>query len=121
MAYRRPSCAMARRSADCLFLVLGLLAMADMLPAQTGAGQIQGTVRDATGAVVPSAAVVLEHVQTGNKYQSTSSEAGIYVFPALQTGSYNLRISVPGMEMWEGQILLQVGQQAVVDAALKVA
>jgi hypothetical protein len=91
------------------------------LQAQTGAGQIQGTVRDASGAVVPGAAVTLEHVQTKSKFQSTSSDVGFFVFPSLQTGEYILTVASTGMEIWQGQVILPVGQQAVVDPSLKVA
>lgn len=92
-----------------------------VLHAQTGVGQIQGTVRDATGAVIPNAAIVLEHVQTGNKFQTTTSNVGFFVFPSLQTGEYRLSASSTGMQTWQGQVLLPLGQQAVVDVAMKVA
>ena len=51
------------------FFAAGLLA-------QTGAGQIQGTITDATGAVVPRAAVTLENVKTENRFQAVTSEVG---------------------------------------------
>src|SRR5260370_1108682 len=104
-----------------LLPLVGCLFAACIVRAQTGVGQIQGSVRDASGAVIPGARVALEHAQTGNKYQSKSSEAGAYVFPALQTGDYNLTVSSAGMDTWQGKVVLQVGQQAVVDVALKIA
>src|SRR5437763_15407200 len=88
---------------------------------QTGVGQIQGAVNDATGAVIPNAAVTLDHVQTGNKFESTTSSVGFYVFPSLQTGEYKLTVSSPGLQKWEGQVVLRVGQQAVVNVSLEVA
>ena len=39
-------------------------AFAAGLWAQTGVGQIQGTITDTSGAVIPNAAVTLEHIQT---------------------------------------------------------
>ena len=42
-----------RKRALLLGAVLALLAMADTVRAQTATGQITGTVKDATGAVVP--------------------------------------------------------------------
>ena len=48
------------------------------LRAQTGVGQIQGTVRDATGAVIPNASVALEHTPTHNQFQTTSSSTGYF-------------------------------------------
>jgi hypothetical protein len=100
--------------------MFGVALLAAALHAQTGVGQIQGTVSDASGAAVPNAAVALEHVQTANKFQTTTSGVGFFVFPSLQTGEYRLTVTAAGMENWQGQILLRVGQQAVVDPALRV-
>jgi hypothetical protein len=49
----------------CAILVC-LLSFALRLPGQTGAGRIQGTAKDATGAVIPNARVTAEDVNTGN-------------------------------------------------------
>lgn len=88
---------------------------------QTGSGRIQGTITDSTGAVMPNAAVSLEHVQTANKFQSTSNATGFFVFPTLQTGDYRVVVTAPGMQRWQGQLLLQVGQQSVVNPSLEIA
>ena len=68
----------------------GYVILAAAAYAQTGVGQIQGTVSDPSGAVVPNAAVVLTNVQTENRFQTTTSEAGSYVFPSLVPGEYSL-------------------------------
>ena len=88
---------------------------------QTGVGQIQGSVSDSTGAVIPGATVELEQVQTSNKFRSVTSDVGFYVFPSLPPGAYRLAITAAGMQRWEGQVDLPLGQQAVVNAALAVA
>src|SRR6266436_6570444 len=101
----------------CVFLLcLGLVAAT--LCAQTGVGQIQGTVTDASGAVVPNAAVTLENVLTDNRFQSVSSETGFYVFPSLVPGEYRLNVAAPGMQKWEGKATLVAGQRAVINAIL---
>jgi len=84
-------------------------------------GQIQGTVSDASGAVVPSATVVLANVQTDNRFQTTSSEVGFYVFPSLVPGEYRLTVTAGGMQKWEGTAALAAGQRAVINASLEVA
>jgi hypothetical protein len=89
--------------------------------AQTGVGQIQGTVSDSTGAVIPNASVSLEHAQTDIKFQTTTNAAGFYVFPSLQTGDYVISISVPGMQRWQGKAVLAAGQRGVIDAQLEIA
>jgi hypothetical protein len=88
--------------------------------AQTGTGSIQGTVRDATGAVLPGAKLTLTHTQTTRQYTTTSTEVGFYLFPSVQTGAYQIRVEAPGMETWQGDLVLQVGQTAEVNPTLKV-
>ncbi len=104
-----------------LFTVSVFSLLTAICPGQTGVGQIQGTVSDSTGAVVPGAAVELEQVQTSNKFQTMTSDVGFYVFPSLPTGEYRVSVSSAGMQRWEGQVQLPLGQQAVVNATLQVA
>lgn len=101
--------------------VLCVLTTPAVVLSQTGSGRIQGTITDSTGAVMPNAAVSLEHVQTANKFQSTSNATGFFVFPTLQTGDYRVVVTAPGMQRWQGQLLLQVGQQSVVNPSLEIA
>jgi hypothetical protein len=98
-----------------------LLLAAVSLHAQTGVAQIQGVATDATGAVVPNAAVALANAQTGIKFETTTNAVGFYVFPSLQSGDYRLTITAPGLQKWEGQATLRAGQEAVIDATLQVA
>src|SRR6185369_10057893 len=93
-----------------LFLCAGLLAVASY--AQTGVGQIQGTVTDTSGAIVPHAAVSLANTQTDARLQTTTSEVGSFVFPALVPGDYRLTITMTGMQKWEGTATLVAGQRA---------
>ena len=107
---------MLKRTVACLCLAL----LATALDAQTGVGQIQGRVADATGAVVPGATVVLENTRTVNRSQTTSTEAGFYVFPSLVPGDYRLTVTAAGMQKWEGTAKLAAGQRGVIDAVLEV-
>ena len=60
-----------------LLSICACAAFAAALSAQTGVGQIQGTITDTSGAVIPNAAVMLEHIQTENKFQTTTNAAGL--------------------------------------------
>ncbi len=106
---------MGVRCVALLFLLLAGWAFA-----QTGAGRIQGTVNDASGAVVPGAKVTATHVPTGRPSSTTSNEVGFYLFPSAQNGPYSIVIEAAGMEPFKGEFLLQTGQTAVVDAVLRV-
>jgi len=63
--------------------VLALLAAAGTANAQTATGQITGTVKDATGAVVPGVTVTVISELTGSKRETTTGQAGNYVVPLL--------------------------------------
>lgn len=87
---------------------------------QTGTGNVQGVVRDATAAVVARARVSIEQVATTRKYETTTNDVGFYLFPSLQPGNYTMTVEAPGMQTWQGQVLLETGQTAVVDTQLAV-
>jgi hypothetical protein len=89
--------------------------------AQTGTGGIQGTVKDASGAMVPGAKVAITHTPTTRQYNTITTEVGFYLFPSVQMGPYQITVEAPGMEPWKGELVLQVGQIAEVNPQLKIA
>src|SRR5262245_14632642 len=103
-----------------LLCVLGFTLLPPLLSAQTGVAELQGTVTDASGALIPGAPIALEHVQTSNKFQTSTNETGFFVFPSLQPGEYRLTVDFAGMNKWEGQVILQVGRRVVVNPVLQV-
>ena len=63
-----------------------------LLPAgaQTILGSIIGTVKDATGAAVPGAAVTAQNIATGLTVKATSDNNGSYQIPNLPAGTYKV-------------------------------
>lgn len=66
--------------------------------AQTDRGTIRGTVSDPTEAVVANARVTVTGVSNGERRSVTTGEEGIFVFPELPPGLYNLRIEAAGFK-----------------------
>ncbi|PYV23131.1 MAG: hypothetical protein DMG24_14770, partial [Acidobacteria bacterium] len=97
-----------------------LLAGAAVGWAQTGAGTIQGTVKDPSDAVVPGANVKIVQTQTALKRDTTTNASGFFVFPSALIGPYTLTVEAPGMETWNAELTLQAGQTAEIDPVLKV-
>jgi len=64
--------------------------------AQTFRGGINGSVTDATGAVVPNAEVTATDTATGVVHTTKSSSAGDFLFQDLPLGSYTISVAVPG-------------------------
>ncbi len=86
--------------------------------AQSGAGSIQGTVADSSGAVVPGASVHVVNQATGVAASTTSNGVGFYQVPDLFTGTYTVTISAPGMRAYSQTIDLLVAQIAVINAQM---
>ena len=88
--------------------------------AQTGAGNIQGVVKDPTGAVIPAANITLVRIDTGRAYSATANQVGFYLMPALDPGQYKITAQAEGMQSWEGQMMLRTAETAVVNVTLAV-
>ncbi len=61
-------------------------------------GQIVGTVKDPSGAVVPNVDLEVTDVGTGNRQTGKSTDEGGFVFPALQPGHYRMLATATGFE-----------------------
>jgi Carboxypeptidase regulatory-like domain len=69
-------------------IVFTTFILAAALPAQSTFNQsIQGTVQDATGAVVPNATVTVTNAETNLTRSAVSNESGNTSFPICQSGS----------------------------------
>jgi hypothetical protein len=88
-------------------------------------GTIRGTVTDPSGAAVANASVSAKETNTGIVRKSATNESGIFVFPDLPIGAYELKISAsgfasqdrPNLDLLTGQtidlpIQLSVGTQS---------
>jgi hypothetical protein len=71
-------------------------------------GSIRGTVVDNTSALIPAAQVTLTSTGTGVTRTATTNQTGIFVFPDVPIGGYDLQISKSGFrtEQRKGLTLL---------------
>ena len=103
-----------------MWFLLGLIAPSLPGAAQTF-GEITGIVTDPSGALISGARVAVKNKATGAARSAVSNEAGVYSFPSLPPGSYDLRVEKEGFRSSVRQgIELQVQQTARVDAALPI-
>ena len=85
-------------------------------------GQISGSVRDATGAVVPGAQVAITNQATGVTNPVRTNEAGEFILPALTAGTYEVSAEAKGFQkVSQRDIVLQVGGKVRVELTLQVA
>src|SRR4029453_3026392 len=76
-------------------LVFFALLTLSICTAQTNVGRITGTVTDASGASVPDCPVDAVDPQ-GQKESPRTGQNGVYVFPSLTAGTYELRVEKIG-------------------------
>lgn len=88
----------------------------------TDLGNIRGTVTDASGAVIPGAAITVIDTVTGSRTQLKSGGSGEYELNSLRSGGYNISVSAAGFRNLEiNGITLTTGSTVRVDAKLEVA
>ena len=86
-----------------------------------GTGNIQGTVSDPSGAMIPGAQVTTTNQATGIKRQTVSSGGGVFSFPNLPVGTYNLSATAPGFKTYtQTGIVLEVGSNIGINVNLSV-
>jgi hypothetical protein len=82
---------------------------------------INGTVTDATGALIPNASISLTNPSTGQIRQAVSNSAGAYRFPNVGVGNYTLAASAGGFQKYtKTNIVVNVAQTLEEDISLAV-
>ncbi|HEV2690120.1 MAG TPA: carboxypeptidase-like regulatory domain-containing protein, partial [Bryobacteraceae bacterium] len=85
-------------------------------------GQIEGTVTDPSGAVVPGATVSVENVNTGFKREIKTDDSGFFRFTVLPLGTYRLKVVASGFaEETRSGIVVDAGSIRTVDLGVRVA
>jgi hypothetical protein len=86
--------------------------------AQSGAGSIQGTVSDSTGAVIAGASIHIINKATGVAEDTKANKVGFYQVPDLFVGTYVVTITAPGMKTYQRTIDLQASQTGVISPTM---
>ncbi len=105
-----------------LLLIAFLLTMAATAAAQATSATIFGTVKDASGGIIPGASVVIRNVETNLVRTGVTDAEGKYRFPNLPVGDYEVTVELEGFTKYvRSGITLFLSQNAVVDVMLKPA
>jgi len=101
-------------------IFIGALLFPNAAWPQASNSTVRGSVVDPQQAVIPAAKVVLTNTATGVTRESTTNNAGLYVFPGVTPGPYRLRVEMSGLQTFEGTLTVQVQQEATVDVVMQV-
>jgi hypothetical protein len=83
--------------------------------------QINGIVRDQSGAILPGVEVSATQTATAAKRSAVTNENGAYVLPNLPIGPYMLEASLPGFRTHvQTGIVLQVNDSAAINVTLAI-
>lgn len=108
----------------CRMLLVVLAGAALVAPAAQAqdAGEVAGTVVDASGGVVPGVTVTINGPVLLQPQTALTSAGGTYRFPRVAIGTYSVTFELPGFTtvVREG-VIVEIGLNVIVDATLAVA
>jgi len=105
-----------------IFVVLvAVLVIPRQMFGQSFNATINGMVTDPSGAVVPGAKLTLRALGTNAVATTTSENDGLYSFPNLVAGGYELTVEAVGFKIFTQRgIVVRINEQARVNIALQV-
>ena len=87
---------------------------------QGGSVSLSGTVQDASGGVLVGANLKARNVDTGVESRTTSNDRGIYNFPSIQAGNYEITAEASGFSRDIRAVRLSAGAQSTLNFNLAV-
>src|SRR4051794_6582344 len=105
----------------CLFLVLLLSAHVAFGQAQSNAADLQGTIKDATGAVVANATVTARNPATNISKNATTNDEGFYRIINLPPGDYEVTVEAASFKKSViPKVTITVGQAAELNVTMEL-
>lgn len=102
---------------------LAVLALALSVWGQVGnQGSVEGTILDQKGGAVPGASLTLKNMATGGTFTASSDEYGLFRFPVVSVGTYQLTAEKSGFAtVTQKDIELTIGAKLNLSLALPIA
>lgn len=108
-------------SVNLLLLLLAVLVFSspNAFAQATATANLNGTVKDTSGAVVPGAKATLTNIATGEKRTAVSDAVGVFRFVLLPPTTYSLEVTAPGFTTVRvNAITLYIGQTVAQNVTL---
>ncbi len=103
-----------------LILIVLLFTFVSAAPAEVG-GKITGVVKDQTGSVIAGAVVVVTNTQTGVKLTTTTDQDGVFTFPVLSVGHFQIDVTSDAFKPYRKTgLAIDINSALVVDVTLQV-
>ncbi len=105
----------------CSVAILVALILGTTAYAQIDRAELEGTVKDPSGAAISGASVKILAVDTGLTAEQSSNTVGYYRFPGLAVGRYSVTASSSGFKTTVIQnVILEVGETRTLDIKVPV-
>jgi len=84
-------------------------------------GKITGVVTDQSGSVIAAANVVVTNISTGVKHNTKTDQDGVFTFPVLSVGQYELEVTSDGFKDYRKTgLVIDIDSALVADVTLQV-
>jgi hypothetical protein len=105
-----------------VFLLFALRAGSAFPQGVGSSGDIRGTAKDPSGAVIPKATIVAEDTEKGIRRSSVTDANGEYEFAGLPPATYRVTVSIAGFQPEVlKDVVVSVGQTVILEIQMKVA
>src|SRR5580693_3323400 len=102
-----------------LLLVL-VFALVSVARAEVG-GKITGVVKDQTGSVIAGASAIATNTQTGVKLTTTTDQDGVFTFPVLSVGHFQIDVTSDAFRSYRKTgLVIDINSALVLDVTLQV-
>ena len=109
------------KSLACVVLCLVLASSVAYAQGVGASGNIQGTVTDQSGALLPKATITVADTQTGLQRTAVTDVTGQFRVPNLAPATYDVSVRVPGFATAVRKgVVVSIGQTVISDFQLKV-
>src|ERR1700736_3956609 len=103
-----------------LFLLVAVLFVAAGAQAEV-TGKITGVVSDQSGSVIAGATVLVTNMATGVKQTTKTDQDGVFTFPVLPVGQYQMDVTSDGFKDYtKTGLVIDIDSSLVVDVTLQV-
>src|SRR5215468_3035389 len=102
-------------------IVVGLLLLTAVNSwSQRLSGDIEGVVKDTSGALVPSVSITITSVETSAERTLITDEYGHFLAALLPIGEYTVRAQIQGFGTWTGRVVAKTGERTSINITLHV-
>ena len=104
-----------------MLVALMIVFLAAVNASAQATAQINGTVADSSGAVLPGVTVIALQTETGFRREAVTDETGSYALLNLPTGPYRIEATLAGFRTFsQTGVVLQVGSNPVIPVRMEL-